>query len=767
MADPSRWQVHYQDELRPVCCPGCQAVATAILAGGFDHYYRLRREPAVRPGDIPAQDDPFAGYDDEAFEQGLITLDEDGRASMQLLVEDIHCAACCWLIEQALLREKGVEAVSVNLATRRVRIRWQRQELKPGVLFQKLQAIGYRAVPAAINDTAEQESFRRRDLLRLGIAGIAMMQAMMFALAIYSGDFSGMEDDHRQFMRVFSLMVSLPVMFYSAIPFYEGAWRNLRARRVGMDVPVSLALWIAFIASVFAVVQEKGDVYFDSISMFVFLLLLSRYVDASARRYFFNRQTRSIHAVNVKVGDQLVIRAGETIPVDGVIREGESSVNESMLTGESLPFRKSVGDIVYAGCINGEGVLTISVTAVAGQTRLDLIEQLADEALAGKAPVEQLADRLAFMFTLLVLLLAAAAGWYWQSEDPSRVITVVLSVLVVSCPCALSLATPSALAMSTLALRRRGILLVKPGVVDRLAGIGVVIFDKTGTLTQGAFSITQTQLLSADVTQKQVLEIAAALEGCSEHPLASAFSGTPTDLVVTRPQVTSGAGVSGYIDGVHYRIGSRAFCEAIAGPLPVSTGRARVFLAMDKSWLAAFVLEDVLRDDAASTLRQLHQQGFETLLLSGDASGMAETLAASLAMSSCRAACTPEQKLITLRQIQDSGRPVLMVGDGINDLPVLAAAEVSVAMRGANDLAKLKADAVLLTDHLAPLLALLDHARKTRRIIRENLAWALLYNVLALPLAAAGLVAPWLAALGMSLSSLLVTLNSLRLRLAS
>lgn len=766
-----------------MCCPGCQAVASAILAGGFDAYYRFRTEAAVRPEESLASTDEWLVYDDPLVQQGFVTRRPDGMASAQVQIEDIHCAACCWLIEQALVRQPGVLSVSVNLATRRARIDWDPASARLSAIFRKMQEIGYRTQPANAAHSLQAEEERRRELLRLGIAGIAMMQAMMFALALYSGDFSGMDEGHRQFMRMFSLLVSLPVMGYSALPFYRGAWRSLKQRTVGMDVPVSLALWIAFVASVFAVARSEGDVYFDSIAMFVFLLLLSRYAEASARRHFLRHhdvqwQPVTVHRLrtgqteggcdetllsNIHKDDCLLVKAGETIPLDAVVVEGSSSINEASLTGESYPQPKQAGDLVYAGTVNGDGVLVIRVTQVAGNTRRDLVQRLAEAGLAGKAPVQALADRLAVIFTVLVLLLAAGAGWYWYNEDPARALVVVLSVLVVSCPCALSLATPSAIAIGTLALRSKGILLAKPGVTEALARVTCVFFDKTGTLTRGTFSITRTQLLG-ECPAREVNEIAAALERFSEHPLASAFSGVATDMKVDEPHIEPGAGIEGRINGVRYRIGSREYCQKGCRAPLVPDISASIYLASDTQWLAAYTVEDVLRDGVASTVVALKQQGYETGLLSGDASGAAEVLAGQLTISWCRAGCSPEEKLKQIQLLQAAGERIMMVGDGINDLPVLAQADVSVAMQGASDLARTQADVILLRDDVSALLLLLEHTAKTRRIIRENLAWALLYNGLALPFAAAGLVAPWLAALGMSLSSLLVTMNSLRLR---
>jgi Cu2+-exporting ATPase len=798
VADPARWTVRVRNQLEPMCCPACQTVASAIIAGGLENYYRFRSQPARQPdiAGVPGRD-AWLAYDDPVWQTSFVRhFDAAGQsqAEVQLSVSDIHCAACCWLIEQAIQKFPDA-SIRVNLATHQAVLRWNPSSQTLGQLLAAIGRVGYTALPNQASEAREQsEREHRRQLIRLGIAGLAMMQAMMFALALYSGDWSGMEPEQQQLMRWFSLVIILPVMFYSALPFYRGAWRSVKALgAAGMDVPVSLALWIAFAASLYSVVTGHGAVYFDSISMFVFLLLLARFTEARVRNNYFGSQlaplpvscscltdvvnhpasivSKPVHQVNA--GEMILVRAGETIPLDGVIADGSGTVNEASFSGEQLPLPKTVGDIVYAGTINGDGVLTLRITHTAGQTRFDELTRLGEWGSSQKPAIALLADKLASGFTLCVLVLALVSGWFWAGHDSSRAFSVVLSILVVSCPCALSLATPAALSFCYQTLRQHGALMISGNTTDHLAAIDRVVFDKTGTLTDGRFSLVRTESLLPSGNITQLRELASALETYSGHPLAHAFRDLVTDITLADVRVVSGRGIEALHEATAYRIGSREFCRELAVcDLPVAALVADdackqilpVYLVKAGQWLARFDLADQLRPEAKQVVATLQRQGKTVEILSGDSSGASEKLAQQLGIVECRSAASPEQKLAHIRHLQQQGYKVLMIGDGINDIPVLAQADASVAMPGASDLAKIKADIVLLHPSLTLVLDVLGHAHKTRAIIRQNIAWALLYNGIALPLAAAGLVQPWLAALGMSLSSLWVTFNSLRLR---
>lgn len=782
--DPSRFSLQHGDDKLSFCCPGCRAVAQTILASGLGKYYDYRSDAASQPEDATQAID-FTLYDRPEFQQDFVSRDDSQQLTAMVNIQGITCAACTWLIEHRLEKLDGVDTIHVNLAKHRASISWNPQQLKLSDIFGEIKAIGYTPSPYSA-DREEQllQAEQRLALRRLGVAGIGMMQVGMYAIALHAGALQGIEDVYRDFIRIFSLLVSTAVVFYSARPFFEAAWRNVKNRSLGMDVPVSIAIGLAYSASCWATFTGGGDVYFDSVAMFTFFLLASRYLEMRARqrnhllsqglaalrpRYAWRLPPGEQRAEQVPVGDlgiddQIVIKAGEVIPADGIVLEGESSVDESAFSGEYLPVDKQPGNPVTAGSINADGLLRVQVTAIAENTRLALITRLLERAQQDKPQTAQLADRLASIFVATVLLCAAAAFVWWFQHTPEQALWVALSVLVVSCPCALSLATPTALTAALATLKSRGVLLSRSTMLEQLPRATLFAFDKTGTLTSGQLALRQTVILG-DQPEQYCIAIASALEHFSNHPIAGAFRALPTTLNVTKPSVTSGKGVSGIIDGSEYRIGSWQFVSSNNEDQPLLdvANNPVVFLACKLRVLAAFVFDDPLRPGAAATLQILRQRGYQTVILSGDSSTAVPAVAAATGVKEYYAGLSPADKLDKIQLWQQQGQRVVMVGDGINDVPVLAAADMSVAMVNASELAKASADCLLLSGDLNRLLTTIDIAIKTRRIIIQNLAWALLYNTLAIPLAAAGMIAPWLAAVGMSSSSLIVVANALRL----
>ncbi len=691
--------------------------------------------------------------------------------------------------------------ISVNLGSHRATLRWRSSQIKLSTILKKLHQIGYHSQPFHHHShQSAQAQLRRKQWLRLGVAAMVMMQAGMFSFALYSGEFTGIAVEHKRLLQILGLIMTAPVMLFCATPFFFGAWRSLRAGQVGMDVPVSLALCIAFAASTVTAFSGRGEVYFDSISMFIFLLLLARFAESSARQHFFASEVASWLPLKCRVRDDhhasssqlenhfqekkltdvalnahVQVRVGEIIPFDGVVIEGQSCVNESTFSGESLPVLKKMGDPVYAGTINGESLLIIQVKQRLGKARIDVITHLAEQNEVRKPAIAELTHRVAQYFSVLVLMLAVVSGVYWWLATGWQH-AIVISILVVSCPCALSLATPAALTFCYQALRKQGLWVISGELMARMKTISVLVLDKTGTLTKGVFQLQAFQLtpqaIALHYQPQQVKEIAAALESISGHPMASAFQSIATDWQAHEVMVASGMGVEGVIAGQRYRIGSRQFCEQwcpVADQIDYPATTQPIYLAKPDALLAIFNVQDTLREDAAEVVSTLQQQGLHLVMLSGDSSGAAQQIAQQLGIRHYHTGLSPEQKLEQLIALQQKHSHaemagVMMVGDGINDIPVLAQADVAIAMNAASDLAKVQADAILLRNQLTPLLALFQHCKATRRVIYQNLFWALLYNGLSLPAAAMGWMPPWVAAIGMSMSSLLVTINSLRLR---
>lgn len=762
---------------REFCCAGCQAVAETIYQSGLGSYYSYRQAPAKRQeAGVPAE--LLAALEQSA--RASACLEEQGEESrVALFVEGLNCPACSWLLERHLRQQPGVRDVQIQLSARRLLLRWDHLQQPLRQLLAELQRIGYQATPFAPDQVEQQLEQEGRDLLkRLAVAGFGMMQAMMYAVGLYLGVIGDLDKTHELWLRWSSLLVSLPVLLYSCQPFTRNAITALRLRSLNMDVPVAAAMWLAFLASGWNTLQQEGQVYFESISMFAFLLLLGRYLELKARqratraaglqqrllpqtaRIWRNEQWQRVALSDVVVGERMLVQAGETVPADGAVISGSAGADESLLTGEAALVNKQVHDAVLAGSSISGGALELTVTRSGTDTYIAQLTRLQDEALAQRPALQLLADNVARWFVAAVLLLSVLvyAGW-WQI-DASRAFDITLAVLVVTCPCALSLALPTAWAAATHQLLREGVLLRRAAVLEKLATLTDVVFDKTGTLTTGALQITAVRV-RADQDRHSVLALAAALEQHSSHPIARAFHPhAGNQCLASHVMETAGLGVSGSIAGRQYWLGQKSWLP-LAAQAAVQEGE--IALADSDGWLASFQLQDELRSDAATLCRELRASGLRLHLLSGDHHAAVERCAQALGIDAVHARQSPAQKRDYVQALQRQGRKLLMLGDGINDAPVLAAADVSMAIGSGADFARRAADAVLLQSQLSVIARALQVAKQTRRIVRENLAWALIYNLVALPAAIAGVLTPWQAAIGMSLSSLLVTVNSLRL----
>ncbi len=716
----------------------------------------------------------------------------DGVRETFLLIDGIRCGGCALNVERSLQRLSGVSDAEVNFSTHRARVAWDGSLLRLADILEAVEAAGYGARPF---DPARREaglgSDRKRRLTQLGIAGLFGMQIMAISLALYVGDFTGIDESLRGFLRWVSLLLVIPIIAYAAIPFFRSAAADLRRGRTGMDVPVSLGLLIAFTGSAYATIVGSGAVYFDSVAMFVFFLLLARYVEFSARarharmaeslvtappvlasRIHQGEQGNILEPVPAAAlvpGDRVMVAGGNTVPADGVVASGESTLDESLLTGESRPVKKSPGDPVMAGSVNFENPIEVTVAKAADDSRLAVTLRLMERARAAKPPAERLADRVAGRFVAGVLLLAVIVGVYWWHAAPDRWLAILISVLVITCPCALSLATPSALAAGVGALTRRGLIVTRGHVLETLARANHFVFDKTGTLTHGQLAIVGVEIHS-DLDEDDAIRVAAALEQNVNHPVARSIRSRCVDASAEARHVTisSGQGVEGDVDGKRYFIGSPRFiAQRLSDPriLQCFDGNHEdilVLLADESRVLARFLLRDAIRDDASRLLARLRAVGSRLTLLSGDRPQTTERLGARLKIADARGGLLPEQKLSAIRRMQAEGDVVAAVGDGINDAPVLAGANVSFAMAGGPEATRASADLIVIGDRLENISVSVSIARRTRRVIVQNLIWAVAYNLLALPAAALGYVPPWIAAIGMSLSSLIVVGNSLR-----
>ncbi|RUO60321.1 heavy metal translocating P-type ATPase [Pseudidiomarina insulisalsae] len=775
------------DAPRQVCCYGCQAVAQTIEQQGLRHFYQFRdtSNPLQIPL-LPEELQQLEAYDQHELQQQFTQTEADGQRSTTLSVEGMTCAACAWLIEQQLQRLAGVSGARVNATTERVSISWEPDKVKLSTLLQEIAGLGYRALPFQAA-TQEQDFKRRRRYFvrRIGIAGLATMQVMMIAIALYFGMVDELDDNLRQFFWWISLLFATPVLLYSAQPFYLSALRSIQARQLNMDVPVSLALLSAYGASAYATVINHGEVYFESVSMFTFLLLVGRYLEllakqravataanlvkllpATAQREIANGEYESVAVNQLLVNDVVQVLAGQTLPADGELLTNEAEINESMLTGESLPVLHQQGDRVLAGTLNQSQPIRVRVAAIQQGTVMAQIAALQDQALANKPKLAERAEHLANQFVQQLLILAAGTFLVWSFIDPSEAFWVTLAVLVATCPCALALAAPTAVTGVIHRLNRYGVVLRTTDSIETLRDVKTIVVDKTGTLTSGQFSIAHSSYPDDDATQADAL--AVALERHSEHPLAVPFKSMnvlhPAQLSAV--QVHTGAGISALWHGPEgnqqVRIGAPRFIADWHPQLAYAEADANVVLATETQILAYYVVRDSIRADAASTLAALRAQNFDIIMLTGDKQSNADAIATELGITRVVAECLPSDKLAFVQQQQRQG-PVLMIGDGINDGPVLAQADVSMTFGQAADLARQAADVVAMRNDFAAVGHLLSATAKSRRILKQNISWALLYNLGIIPIAVLGWVTPYIAAIGMSLSSLLVLANSLRL----
>jgi Cu2+-exporting ATPase len=748
--------------------------------------------PLLAPAAAEPRGDGGALLDERSQWEGFSRAlpGDSGQWESYLAIEGMYCPACSLAVEDALKALPGVHSVEVNGATTSARVVWSPAQGQPSQWLRALRRAGYDGLPAADRLAAVPRVREQRVLLwRWLVAGFCMMQVMMYAWPAYVATPGDMTDDVAGLLRWASWLLTLPVLLFSCRPFFASAWRDLRARRVGMDVPVALGILIAFGASTAATFDPRGplggEVWYDSVTMFVFFLLSGRLLEqrlrertAGALEALMRRLPQAVERVlpdgavervavgQLRPGDRVRILAGDMVPADGTVLEGQSRLDEALVTGESKAVARHAGDAVLAGSQNLSGTLLLRVDRAGEQTRYAEIVALMERASFEKPPMARLADRVASPFLVVVLLAALGAGLAWWPEGPGRAIGVAIAVLIVTCPCALSLATPAATLAAAGALARRGVLVRRLEALEAGAGIDTVVFDKTGTLTVDRMSIRAIRTRPG-YTQEEALAQAAALASHSLHPASRAIAITAGTVGwrATEVQELPGLGLEGLVTGDvgwgprQLRLGSAAFCQSPQADAGVS----QVHLADADGWLASFDLDETLRPAALQAVGLLQRARLRVKVLSGDRDAAVQRLALRAGIPDCRGEQSPQDKLEAVAQLQAAGHRVAMVGDGMNDGPVLARADVSIAMGQGVPVAQARSDFIILGSQLALVPALLAHARRTHRVIRQNLGWAAAYNLVCVPLAVMGQMPPWLAGLGMAASSLFVVANAARL----
>ena len=706
-----------------------------------------------------------------------------GRARTVFAAEGIRCASCSRSIERAVGALPGIARVNVNVATSRVCVDWDPAHSQLAQILRAVSTAGFRPIPLA-GETAERAFVqeRRLALKRIGLAGLGMMQVMMYVFGVYVARPDSIDPAIASYLRYVAMAITTPVLLFSGAPFLVGAWRDLRRRTLGMDIPVALALCLAYAASVFNTVRAEGQTYFDSVTMFIFFLSAGRYVEmvvrqrslsiseavsrslpAQVTRVNASGGTERVPVGSVAAGDTLQIPKGGVIPVDSTLAEGEALIDESLVSGESKPERRRAGDVLPGGALSVGGAIRVIALRDVANSTLASVVALLERAQGVRPPIARSADRVASWFVAGILVIAALVVAAWLAYDPSRAFPAALAVLVVTCPCALSLATPVAVAAASARLAKLGLLVTRADALERLAQVDSVVLDKTGTLTAGGLSISGITLLGA-FERKEALALAAALERSSTHPIGALFTPFESpDVVATELIESEGRGINGCIGTQHWRIGRYDFVAELAAGVAVPAGDTGVYLGNEAGLVAAFELGEAVRPDAFAAVERLRQLGVQAVIASGDRQEAVDAASTALQIESAGARLAPAQKVELVRQLQSQGHRVLAVGDGVNDGPALAAAHVSCAMGQGSAIAHAASDFLLLNEALDALGEGIATARQMLGIIRQNLRWALVYNIAAVPLAALDLVPPWLAAIGMSASSLVVVLNARRL----
>lgn len=779
---------------QPMCCIGCQAVAQTIVDNNLTQYYQVRTEPAHKGQElIPEQLEKNKLLDEEVLQNEFIYQAKDYKEAI-LTIDGISCAACAWLIEMQISKVSGVLDISVNATTQRATIKWQDETVQLSEILTAIEHIGYQALPFKANEAELRNKKHSKTFIkRLGISGILMMQVMMIAIGLYFGAFADMAEHNKVYLRWISFILTLPIVTYGAFPFYTGAINALKVKRLSMDVPVSIAIVLAFSASAWATISQQGEVYFESVSMFTFLLLIGKFLEFRARSRAAQvsanllklmpmtatkltvaesgtssttQQEELIAAKQLVKGDLVLVKPGEIVPADGYIIEGKSQLNEAMLSGEQLPVNKTIDDKVFAGTINGDSNLIIKVSQISSQSFLSQLIRLSEHSQAHKPKLAKFSDKVAQYFVAIILCTAIATAIYWHNHLPEEAFWITLSVLVATCPCALSLATPTALTCATTRLNKSGIMIKSAHVMETMPQINSFAFDKTGTITDGEFSIDKVHVVNRE-NELDALAIAAALEAHSEHPLAKPFNQyRDHQYQVSNIDVHSGKGVSGTVNGHHYKIGKASWLlssEDLAKYQSSTCVLIRVEEGVQNSEvIASFFLIDKIRDDAIPLISALNEHA-NTLLLSGDSQLACDKLTQTAPIKLAKGGLSAQEKMQIIQTEQQSQFQVAMIGDGVNDSPVFGAAHVSIAMGCGADIAKSGADVILLNNRLSSISTLIHVAKKTRKIIFQNYLWAFGYNAIVLPLAVAGFITPYMAVIGMSASSILVITNSLRL----
>ncbi|MGJ8662670.1 MAG: heavy metal translocating P-type ATPase [Marinicella sp.] len=773
---------------QPMCCIGCQAVATFLCANDHQVFYQYRQDqlPAEQV-DHPPPIDQWQHLDAPEISDQLSRTNPDGSQQVTIKIEGMYCSACGWLIQKVLLNQSGVQDVRINTVTQNIQVEFYVDQIKLSSVFNQIQKLGYKPLQQNAADDADHSN-KKQQLKKIAVAGFGMMFIMTLAVPLYSPESLTVAPHIHRFFLMISLIIATLVYFYSGLSFIQNAIRDIKNKHLGMDVPVALSISLAYFVSLYFSFKQQGHVYFDSMSMFIFFLLLGRYVESqvrhqgmnvreslfalvpvSAERFTDNRlNTETVPLNQIIKGDRIRIKAGEVLPCDGQVEQGTGQVNEAILTGESKLVDKQLGDLVYAGSRLSDGEMTVLTTANNQDSFLAKLADLMELAQSKKPASLQMVDQIASYFVAVVLLLALGTIIWYGFEQHDVLMTALLSVLIATCPCALSLATPTALTAAGVHLLKQGVLVNNTEAITQLSKIKSWYFDKTGTLSEDTLSVKTVHKLSPH-SDLELSAIAAGLQQISNHPIASAFQHhQPQEF--SHAKEVPGRGVQGALSdstgSKQWYMGSADWLISHGITIPPFNSNptlTQVYLACEQQLMAIYELQVPIRTGALNLLKSLTTQAKHITVISGDQPATVKSWGQKLAIDTCYGGLSAEDKINHIAKQQKMGQACVMVGDGVNDAPVLSQADVSISLKQGAYLAHSASDMIILGKSLAPIQQAINVSAKSHTIIKQNLIWSLVYNLSVTPIALMGLLAPWMAAIGMSLSSLLVVLNSRRL----
>jgi Cu2+-exporting ATPase len=763
------------------CCYGCKAVSEFINEQGCNEFYTYRGQ-AKPANKAEVVDEKWLKFDDKLNFNAATKQIKDDFFEISLRIEGLYCSACGWLIDKHLSKLNGIKQVSLNTITKQLLVKFNHQQINLSKILSSINKLGYTPVIAQNDNANEQGLIERKSLLKkIIIAGFGMMQVMTMSVPLYSDSYV-IEPNIKRFFELISMLVATIVFFYSGKIFLKNAWRDISNKHLGMDVPVALSISIAYIASCWNVITNNNQtIYFDSMIMFVFFLLAGRYIEMSVRHQGMTSKSALSSMIPTSVtlvrdsllstiplsallkSDLVQVKTGEIIPCDGIIKQGSCRIDESFITGESKPVSKTITDKVMAGALVQSGLIQFESTAIGEETLLASLGEMLDKAQLQKPKTLKQIDKIAVWFVAVVLLIASITGAYYSIYQPEKAITIILAVLVATCPCALSLATPTALTAATVALMKKGVLVNNLDSLTKISRIKNWFFDKTGTLTQASMTVDKIHN-NSQLSNQELLTIMASIEHKSVHPVASAF----TDYYDVKRQASdfeecSGMGVQSIINRQIYKAGNYQWCINDLDSKPIESDRTIIYLTCSQKLLAIFELKNELRPKSKEVISQLLQKDHEITILSGDKEPAVRKIAQKLNIKNFFFEQSPQQKINEILSIQQQKKATIMVGDGVNDAPVLGQSDVSISFNQGTQIARSASDIILIGNSLNGLLDVLMISKKTNAIINENISWALVYNLSVTPLAIMGYLAPWMAAIGMSLSSLVVVLNARRL----